>query len=367
VSEPQAARADLAGEAQRLFLDVLAVDVTRCLRRAGIPHALLKGPSTATWLYDPPRGYCDVDVLVPLSRARQVRATLESAGLAYARAGRVGEEAQHSLLMLSPAGYPVDVHVSLPAIPPAGDRAWEVLAPHVQALDLGIGTVPALDEPARCLILALHALGGGPCGHPAQDLRRARAVTTRDRWREARDLARDLDAEDLFLAGLSAGDAAASWAVLSRRAYLYVTGAPSAALALQRLRDARPADAPKLLWREVFPSPGFMRHAYPHARGPAALARAYVARWRKIGASLPSAIRAWRAAAPFASPAQSAMSRGCRRGQSGHYPVRMGPGGLRPPDRRGDQQPGGGEQDADGDPAGQPPSDAQRCEQCRAE
>jgi putative nucleotidyltransferase-like protein len=311
---------DLASEVQRLFLDVLAVDLTQCLRRAGIPHALLKGPSTATWLYDPPRSYCDVDVLVPLSRVSEVRTALESARLAYACAGRVGEEAQHSLLMLSPTGCPVDVHVSLPAIPPAGDKPWEVLAPHVQALDLGIGAVPALDEPARCLILALHALGSGPCGHPAQDLRRARAVTTHGRWREARDLARALNAEDLFLAGLSSGDAGSSRVVLSRRAHLYVTGAPSEALALQRLRDARRRDAPKLLWREVFPSPGFMRHAYPYARDPVALARAYMARWRRIGANLPSAIREWRRAARFANPARPAMTRGHRR------PVRSRPG-----------------------------------------
>jgi hypothetical protein len=288
---------DLVSEVQRLFLDVLAVDVAGCLERACIPHALLKGPSTAIWLYDPPRDYCDVDVLVPLSRVSEVRAALESAGLAYACAGRVGEEAQHGMLMLSSAGFEVDVHVSLPAIPPAGDRAWEVLAPHVEALDLGIGTVPALDEPARCLMLALHALGGVPFGRPAEDLRRARAVTTRDRWREARDLARALNAEDLFLAGLSAGDADSSRVVLSRRAYLYVTCAPSEALALQRLRDARRRDVPKLLWREIFPTLGFMRHAYPYARGPIALTRAYVARWRRIGANLPSAIRVWRRAA----------------------------------------------------------------------
>jgi hypothetical protein len=288
---------DLAGEVQRLVLDALAVDVAGCLERAGIPHVLLKGPSTALWLYDPPRSYGDVDVLVPLSRVSAVRTALESAGLAYARAGRVGEEAQHTLLMLSPAGREVDVHVSLPAVPPAGDRPWEVLAPHVEALDLGIGTVPALDEAARCLILALHALGGEPCGRAAEDLRRARAVATRDRWREAQDLARALKAEDLFLAGLSAGDTYSPPAVQSRRAYLYVTGAPSEALALQRLLGTHARDLPKQLWREIFPTRGFMRHAYPRARGPIALTRAYVTRWRRIGGNLPSAVGVWHRAA----------------------------------------------------------------------
>lgn len=291
---------DLVREVQRLVLDVLAADVSGCLERAGIPHALLKGPSTANWLYDPPRGYVDVDVLVPLSRVSEVRGALESERLAYAHAGGIGEEAQHSLLMLSPTGIEVDLHISLPAMPPAGDGVWEVLAPHVEILDLGFGTVPALDEPARCLVLALHALGNLPNSQAAEDLRRALAVTTRDHWHEALELARALKVEDLFLAGLSAGDGNSS--VVSRRAYLYVTGAPSEALALQRFRDADLRDLPKLLWREIFPTVGFMRYAHSQAEGQAALARMYLVRWRKIGANLPSAIRAWRDAGAIQSP-----------------------------------------------------------------
>lgn len=289
-------RVNLQSDVQRLVLDVLALDISRCLEQVGIPHALLKGPSTATWLYNPPRNYVDVDMLVPLSRVSEARAALESEGLAYARAGGIGEEAQHSLLMLSPAGREVDLHISPPGMPASGDRVWEVLAPHVEPLDLGIGTVPALDEPARCLVLALHALANGPGGQARQDLRRALTATTRDRWREAEELARALKIEDLFLAGLSVEDGSSAHALLSRRAYLYVTGAPSEALALQRFRDARRRDLPALLWREVFPTVGFMRHAYPYAEGPTALARMYVARWRRIGANLPRAVRVWRKA-----------------------------------------------------------------------
>jgi hypothetical protein len=216
--------------------------------------------------------------------------------LAYARAGGVGEEAQHSLLMISPAGREVDLHISLPAIPPAGDRVWDVLAPHIAALDLGIGTVPALDEPARCLMLALHAVGGSVYGHEAEDLRRALSVTESDRWREALDLARAVNAEDLFLAGLARSDASSARVVLSRRAYLYTTRAPSEALGLQRLFEARRRDLPRLLWREIFPTLGFMRHSHPYVRGPIAVTRSYVARWRRIGANLPSAMQVWRKA-----------------------------------------------------------------------
>lgn len=284
---------DLESEVQRLFLDVLAVDVSGCLERAEVPHALLKGASTAIWLYDPPRPYIDVDVLVPRSRLSKARRALETAGLAYARAGGVGEEAQHSLLMLSPTGCEVDVHISLPWMPPAGDKVWKVLAPHVEVLDLGIGKVPALDEPGRCLTLALHVVGSVPIGWPTEDLRRALAVATPDSWREAQELARALKVEDLFLAGLSLADGDSSHVVLSRRAHLYLTNPSSEALALQRFRDARWRELPRLLWREILPTRGFMRHAYPEVERQIGLARLYVARWRKIAANLPSAIRAF--------------------------------------------------------------------------
>ena len=36
-----------------------------------MPHVILKGPSTARWLYDPPRAYRDVDVLVPPAFVQQ--------------------------------------------------------------------------------------------------------------------------------------------------------------------------------------------------------------------------------------------------------------------------------------------------------
>src|ERR1700749_375013 len=112
---------DLVREANRLRLDLLSVQACDALAVAGIPHVLLKGPSTALWLYDPPRSYNDVDLMVPLSRVIEAAHALEAAGVASASAGRVGEEAEHSYLLISPEGFEVDVHISLPTVHPDGD------------------------------------------------------------------------------------------------------------------------------------------------------------------------------------------------------------------------------------------------------
>lgn len=286
---------DLAGEVNRLRLDVLAVDISGELTTQGIPHALLKGPSTATWLYDPPRHYVDVDILVPLSRISDSVRVLTDAGLAGATAGGVGEEAQHSLLMISTAGFEVDLHVSLPTIPPAGDRVWNELASHIEPLDLGIGTVPTLDHAGRCLLLALHALGGGGAGSkPFEDLRRARAVATEEDWQVAATIAQRLDAADLFFAGLAVVEP--DGFSMSARAKLYATDAPRTALGLQRLVDASWRERPRLVWRELFPSRGFMRRAFPQHHGTLLwLPRAHLHRWWGIVQNLPSGIASWRA------------------------------------------------------------------------
>lgn len=286
---------DLALETQRLRLDLLAVQVSRELDRAGIPHALVKGPSTSTWLYDPPRVYNDVDMLVPFSRVEEVVSVLRSAGIAGAVDGRVGEAAAHSLMVLSTAGFQLDLHISLPTLPPAGDLIWEVLSPHVERLDLGVGSVPALDMPARCLVLALHALNPD-APQAGEDLRRAYSAAAQAVWRDAAQLAGRLDAEDLFEAGLEM-IGIDSGRPMSARAYLYATAAPSAAFGLQRLREARRRDVPGMVWREIFPSARFMRHAYPLVTARRfGYVRAHLVRWSRLANQLPGTVRALRAA-----------------------------------------------------------------------
>ncbi|WP_375489740.1 nucleotidyltransferase family protein [uncultured Jatrophihabitans sp.] len=289
---------DLAAEADRLRLDRLAVQASEALAAAGVPHVLLKGPSTANWLYEPSRFYRDVDLLVAASRVEQAAAVLADAQLARRKGGRVGEEADHSLLLESAEGFEVDLHRSLPAVPVRGDTVWTVLAEHAEPLDLGIGTVPALDEPARCLVLALHAVGNpDSAGQPVEDLRRARAKAQPQSWPLAALLADALDVRDLFDAGVLLVDPTHVSAGASPRARLYAAQAPSGALALQRLAATPRRELPALLLRELVPTRGFMA-SYRGApiTGPLDLIRAHTARWCTLARELPASVRAWRAA-----------------------------------------------------------------------
>lgn len=285
--------ADLRRESSRLILDHLAVRVGAALAEAGIPYALLKGASTSLWLYDPPRSYNDVDVLVPATRVSRAAAALERAGVARPAGGRVGEEAEHSYLLRSSDGYEIDLHLALPTTPPAGDRYWDALSQHLVPLDLGVGQVQALDEAARCLVLALHALAGGNRNYqPAEDLRRALAAASTVSWLEAGTIASSLGILDLFTAGkqLVTGQVTVS----SARARLRAQDAPSAALGLQRLAEAPLIRRPGLLLREIFPSPAFMREAYPQVcQNRCGLPRAHLSRWRALAGQLPLAARAW--------------------------------------------------------------------------
>ncbi len=280
---------DLPSEAARLRLDLLAVEASGVLTRAGLPHALLKGPSTATWLYDPPRRYHDVDLLVRRSDAERAAAALDAAGVATARSGGLGEEASHALLLHSPEGHEVDLHVSLPAVPEDGDRIWSVVAPHVTTLTMDVGEVPALDEVGRCLVLALHAVGSRD-GDPARaDLTRARAVTGAATWVAVDELAERLGVADLVAAGIARVEGVTT--PLSPRARLWLSDAPEAALGLRRLLDAPRRDLPRLLWREAFPTRGFLAASVgePDLRG-RRLIRVHLDRWLRLVRQLPAAV-----------------------------------------------------------------------------
>jgi len=286
---------DLHAEAQRLVLDLVAVECSAALSGADIPHVLLKGPSTSLWLYDPPRPYRDVDLLIPLSKLDQAVRVLSESGLAEPGAGRLGEEAPHSLLLRSSRGCEVDLHVSLPTVPVDGDRPWEVLSGHVEQLDLGVGCVPVLDEAGRCLVIALHALNNGPdSAQPVEDLRLAWAQCPSERWVRAAELAEAMEAADLLEAALSIVE---SDREVSRRARLYAMSAPPEAFGIARLLAARRRELPGMVWREFLPSAGFMAHAeHVTSLNRRALIAAHVRRWRRLTRQLFAAVRAVRTA-----------------------------------------------------------------------
>ena len=290
---------DLTRVAQQIRLDLLAVHASRVLDAADIPHALIKGPTTARWLYDPPRDYRDVDLLVPRSRAADAVRALHAADVAHPTAGSLGEEASHSQLLLSPTGIELDLHVTLPSLPlpPANDpdRLWTALADHLVPFDIDATDIPALDTPARYLVLALHALASPDSEQVREDLRRASERLTPEERTRAESLANNLGLARHLQGALTLIGRGAVPALLPADVRLRLAGASSSAIQLERLSREPLRTLPGALWREAFPSPGFMRRANPGLpktrRG---LARAYARRLSGIARGLPRAVAEWR-------------------------------------------------------------------------
>jgi hypothetical protein len=288
---------NLTDRANQLRLDDLAVRVCALLEANGVPHVLIKGPTTTAWLYPEGRRYSDVDVLVPVSQHARAAVALTRSGLATQRSGRVGEQAPHSLVLHSREGFEIDLHRSLPSVPVRpGDGVWDALHEHVTALQLDLGVVKALDVPGRCLVLALHAVHAGrEEAAPIEDLRRARAAAETADWIAAEALAEQLQAGDLLRAGLLLVDAPGGRAD-TRRARLRVDGAPSLALSWQALLELPWHRRPFAFAREGVPSAAFLRATYPESASRRfGLLRAYLRRCADLLGQVPGAVRAWRA------------------------------------------------------------------------
>jgi Uncharacterised nucleotidyltransferase len=284
---------DAIETAQQLRIDATAKRVSEALTTAGIEHVFLKGPSTSFWLYDPPRAYRDVDVLVPDHDVHRAADGLARADVAHASAGGVGEEAPHSLLMLTDARVEVDVHIALPMMS-RSDGLWPILREHREPLLVGDTTIPVLDLPGRCVVLALHALASADSTpQVVEDLRRAVQRASPAVWAEAEQLATQLDVHGLYVAGLTLVGVDRSADEIPPLARLKLEHAPSSAIALQQLASAPWHRKLPLLMREIVPSRGFMQQAYPSAaEGRAALSRAHMQRWRRLARDLPAAVRA---------------------------------------------------------------------------
>lgn len=264
--------------ASQLRLDALASSASGALSDAGIPHLLLKGPTTAVWLYDPPRRYADVDILIPRSLLKQATSCLAAAGVASPGFGRYGEGSLHSwTLRALGANTELDLHVSLPSVPVDSDdpdQLWKKLSPHIEEFEIAgmSSTVPALDVPGRCLVLALHCFRDGGRGHALADLRLARQLATPEEWQAAGELARDLGVLSSFTAGLVFAEANVPHDTSDRVQQVR-----------QRLADIWAAprrQLPSLLWQEVLPSRAWMEWAGWPAGTRWELCRSHLRRWR---------------------------------------------------------------------------------------
>jgi hypothetical protein len=307
---------ELLARGTNLALDELAVRAVEALARDGIPSILLRGPVIARWLYGAAevRPYLDVDLLVPPHGFVPAERRLRELGLQRMRleADVHGDRPRHAdTWVRRDTGVMVDLHRTIYGARTGHEVVWAELWATTEPMSL-LGREVVVPAPAaRALLVVLHAAQHGIAGHATRrDLERALGRVPTETWRAAHELARRLDAEAPFAAGLALTPAGL---VLAERlpahgeptveATLRAASAPELSLALEWLsRQRHPGVVARVVARKLFPDPAFMREWSTGARrGRVGLALAYVRRLGWLVAQLAPAVRAWRAAVRLAT------------------------------------------------------------------
>jgi hypothetical protein len=277
-----------------LRADAATAEVLKAFRMADIEPILLKGPTTAQWLYEDRelRDYVDADLLVApesFGRAERVLGSLEFSRVTDDRNNPA--RVRHANLWRRGAeGAQIDLHRSLPGVRVAPEEFWAIVRPDAHPIELtGMRTL-CLSPAARAMHLALHVTHhGDQTSKPIADLERALEVLDQATWRDAAELAERLGALPEFVAGLRlrprGGDLVAEMGldrIGSVRATLAAATPPPVALSIVDLLERRGIGGKlALLARKLLPTPYYMRVWSPLARrGRLGLALAYG--WRPI-------------------------------------------------------------------------------------
>lgn len=233
-------RSHLLATARALATDAASAEVVRAWRQRGIESILLKGATTATWLYEhESRGYVDADLLVDPSHLMEAAAVLTELGFVPA-SGHFSDHA-HPWIRSSDQAV-VDLHVTVWGSTRSPQRVWDELRSWVEPLQLGPVRVLALRVPARALHLALHAAQHRDSPARRTDLRRALQRTSLADWRQAEQLADRIRALPIMAVGLElepAGRELLRHLALTRAGLLVERQGASLAIGFARLRIAQ--------------------------------------------------------------------------------------------------------------------------------
>lgn len=291
-----------------LFIDLETVRIVQQLSKQGIESVLLKGPVLARLLYsqEEPRGYVDIDLLVPPFEVEAALRLLAGQGYGDILASEI-ERAPHArtLRRTVPDGtgaVDVDLHTSFHGVGVDPKEFWRAIRGEAETLAISDSEVAVPSTRAVALLVGLHATAGGAArAKPLADLDRALGRLPDSLWGEAFGLAVQLRAEAWFLAGL---DLSAEGRALVARcgfsgarsatALLSSRGSPPTALGIQRLFETGGwRNRWRLLARELIPTAEFMRMSSPLAkRGLFGLLSAYALRSLWLAAMLPRGLRA---------------------------------------------------------------------------
>jgi hypothetical protein len=292
----------------RLRIDHAAAAAVRALDDAGIASVILKGPSITRWLYEPEdaRAYVDCDLLVAPDTFAAAVQTLIRAG----HHPELDERAmpswwrEHALTTFSVDGSMVDLHRNLPGVGADDALLWSTLSAATDPIVVGGVATRTLTKPGRLMHAALHAAQHGGAARDLDVLGRALERAGEDIWREAAELADQLDAAAAFTRGLMMLPAGAELV-----ARLGLNPAPSLevelraasaaqALTVARLHQTRGLGARlTFVGHKLFPPVTFMRKWSALARrGRLGLALAYLYRPLWVARRTPAAVRTWQAA-----------------------------------------------------------------------
>jgi hypothetical protein len=273
-SEGKAVSEPMLVAAASLVIERASSEAVATLRRAGIRAVLLKGPAQQEWLAPagPPRASVDVDLLIEPAHA-------DAAGRAFAELdyGLVREVTpgvgHHASVWTSPGRVPIEVHDRLWG---ADGEVWQVLEGETEAVTVAGETVEVLNEPARCLVVALHAAHHGVGkDQTLYDLERAIAVADRTSWTHAAQLAHAVGGSTAFAAGLGLvpsgerlrADLGLGEPALTDGLALDIATPTAGAAGYYWLSQQRGLHArTRFVLRKLVPPASFMRYKHPWAR-----------------------------------------------------------------------------------------------------
>ena len=293
-SSGQVSRALLVG--RNLAVDAVTAEVVKALQAAGVRSLLLRGPAIAHWLYaneaEQIRTYEDLDLLVAPQEVERCHYALEAIGFVNRFAAFApGETVEHSSEWWRRGSIvAIDLHRTLQGVNATSEALWSELSADTELLTVASTEVEVPAEPARTLVVVLHAAHHGIAEpKPLRDLELLIDRADPSIWQESARLAAQLGATPAFAAGLLLQPEGARIAerlgisdAVDTEATLLSRSAGPTAFGYARLA-ATPGLRPKLafLLRKLVPTAAFMRHAYPIARrGRAGLLLAYL--WRPL-------------------------------------------------------------------------------------
>ena len=288
---------------QVLMLDAAAVEVVGAMRDQDIEPIMLKGLANQRWLWpgDSVEAYGDVDLLIEPSRFSEAGEVLAALGFnVVLDDSDLPGQRPHGHHWLR-KGACIDLHRTIFGAERGELTCWNAIQSNLEWIEIGGCKVAVPSIPARALHVAVHAIQhpGSLAEHTHRTLERAIAVSDKETWQAAAQLAEEIGATAAFDAGLRttpAGIAIADRLDLEFTATAAVRrsqmGRPVGAHAIDQLLETEGLRGQlEVVLGKMFPSRRLLEAWSPVARrGPLGLGLARLMRPLWVAAKAPRAV-----------------------------------------------------------------------------